>query len=134
PPPKWKPAPPELTSRFEAELANIPGAERKKMFGYSAGFVGGNMFAGIFQDSVVLRLSDANRAVFVERIGGTPFEPMPGRVMREYVVAPKSVVDDDAAFREWLLNASAFTATKPPKVKAEKKPKAPARKTAIRRA
>jgi hypothetical protein len=42
----WKKSPPALVERFEAIVPALSGAERRKMFGYPAAFVGGNMFAG----------------------------------------------------------------------------------------
>ncbi|HYM62290.1 MAG TPA: TfoX/Sxy family protein [Thermoanaerobaculia bacterium] len=117
--PKWKAAPPELTTRFAEMLEAIPDAEPKKMFGYLAGFTGGNMFAGIFQDSIILRLPEAERLA-LQKIGGKPFEPMPGRPMREYVVAPATTVAATAELVRWLKKAHAYAASLPPKNKAKK--------------
>ena len=55
------------------------------MFGNLAGFVNGNMFAGLFGEDLFVRLPD-EEAVGVRRDGGRDFEPMPGRAMRGYVV------------------------------------------------
>jgi TfoX/Sxy family transcriptional regulator of competence genes len=123
--PKWKPPPPALTALFEERLAGIPGAESRKMFGYLAGFVGGNMFSGIFQDSIVLRLSSGDRSEFLDRIGGAPFSPMPGRPMREYVVAPKSLLARPEELQEWIEEAFAYVASMPEKAPAPNTPRPP---------
>ena len=44
--PSFDKSPPELVARFGAVLDDYPEAERKKMFGYPAAFVGGNMATG----------------------------------------------------------------------------------------
>jgi TfoX/Sxy family transcriptional regulator of competence genes len=80
--------------------------ERKKMFGYPAAFVNGNMFAGVFQDEIMLRLPEAKRAE-IAQAGATGFAPM-GRTMREYMLAPKSMQTDTAALASWLNEAFRF--------------------------
>ncbi|HEX9164113.1 MAG TPA: TfoX/Sxy family protein [Thermoanaerobaculia bacterium] len=120
---QWKAAPEELTDLFAKELEKLRDVEPKKMFGYLAGFTGGNMFAGIFQDSIVLRLPEDARAEFIKKTGGEPFAPMPGRVMKEYVLASKPLLKKRAELASWLEKARAYTATLPKKAKkaAEKK-------------
>ena len=119
--PKWRPAPAALIQQFGRAVEDLRAVEARKMFGYPAVFLNGNMFAGLFQDSVVLRLSAADRGTLP---GATPFEPMPGRPMREYVVAPASVVDSPAQFRTWIERARSFAASLPPKQAARKATKA----------
>ena len=48
--PSFDKSPPELVERFAAVMDRYPDAERKKMFGYPAAFVGGNMATGLFAD------------------------------------------------------------------------------------
>jgi TfoX/Sxy family transcriptional regulator of competence genes len=114
---KWKPASDEWVRAFEAAL---PDVERRKMFGYPAAFVNGNMACGLHQDGLVLRLGDDDRAALV-REGGIPFEPMPGRVMREYVVAPQKLASKKADLKRWLERAVAHAAQLPKKAKKKKK-------------
>lgn len=132
PMPKMRPAPPELTARFAELFAAMPGVEPKKMFGYLAGFTGGNMFAGIFQDSLILRLDEPDRLALVQK-GGAPFEPMPGRVMREYLVVPKAVLDSSKQLSQWLQKAQEYGASLPSKQKAAKAAAKRAAKPAAKR-
>ncbi len=106
---------------FHEAVAGIEGVEVRKMFGFPAAFIGGNMTAGLHQDSVMVRLPDAERA---ERLaeGWSLFEPMPGRPMKEYVALPPEVAADVTAVRGWIERAAAYVRTLPPK--APKKPKA----------
>jgi hypothetical protein len=53
---KWKKAPAELVQLFESEVARLGVAEVKQMFGYPAGLVNGNMFAGVCEDLAVFHL------------------------------------------------------------------------------
>jgi len=117
--PKWRPAPEGLVRVFEAAVRNIPDATLKKMFGYPAAFVGGNMFSGLFQESAIVRLPEDQRSDLM-RAGARPFEPMPGRPMREYVVLPPPVVESPGELRRWLDEARVYAATLPPKARANK--------------
>ncbi len=62
PMPAFTKAPKELVQWFERALKDFPMATARKMFGYPCAFVNGNMFAGLFQDEMFLRLSDEGRA------------------------------------------------------------------------
>ncbi len=84
---QWKKTPPELAATFDKAAPKDPAVVRKPMFGYPALYLNGNMFAGTFQDKIVARLSETERARAV-KAGAKPFEPMPGRPMKEYVVIP----------------------------------------------
>jgi TfoX/Sxy family transcriptional regulator of competence genes len=114
----WTKSPQALVDLFEESLPDDPRVERRKMFGYPCIFVGGNMCAGLHQLSMLVRLSPADAAALP---GAKPFEPMPGRPMRGYVLVPDDVLTDEAALAGLIVKAVAFTATLPPK---EKKPKA----------
>ncbi len=95
----------------------------RPMFGCPAYFTGGNMFAGVWQETMMLRLSEDDRGR-VTAAGGRPFEPMPGRVMREYVALPPDMVADRAAAAVWVGKAAAYAASLPPKAKKPRKKKA----------
>lgn len=107
----WKRSPPELVAAFEKAAPKDPRAVRRPMFGYPALFVNGNMFAGTFQDRVMVRLPEDQRK------GLRPFEPMPGRPMKDYAVLPPEVVGKPATLRAWIARAMEYTATLPPKKK-----------------
>ena len=85
--PKWTKAPEALVALFERSTATIPDVEGRKMFGYPAAFIRGQMFSGLFQSSMILRLSPDDRAQFLEEFGATAFEPMPGHRPRLLEVA-----------------------------------------------
>ena len=117
PMPKWERSPDELVAAFATYVASIPDAESRKMFGYPAAFVNGQMFAGLFGPEMILRLSESDRAAFVAQTGASAFEPMPGRPMREYVVVPEAV-RMSPALDHWLEWSARYARSLPPKQKA----------------
>lgn len=117
----WRKSPPALIAAFDAALPDDPHVERRKMFGYPAAFAHGHLFTGLHQENLMVRLGEAQRAALVKN-GGRPFEPMPGRAMREYVVVPDTIVEDKRALAMWLKRGLAYVGTLP--AKAEKRSKA----------
>ena len=103
----------DLFQRAVAELANV---QSRQMFGCPAAFTKTQMFASLFQDRMIVRLSEADREA-AARDGARPFEPMPGRLMREYVVVPAAVRESPSTLREWLAKAHAYAGSLPPKKK-----------------
>ena len=113
--PGFAKSPPELIERFHAVTADVPGAERRLMFGYPALFVGGNMVSGLYESSWFVRLGDAERADLLAVEGAGPVEIMPGRAMTGYVALPAALIADDGAIRSWVERAVEFGRTLPPK-------------------
>jgi TfoX/Sxy family transcriptional regulator of competence genes len=118
---KWRPSPPDLLKTFD-DVAPPPPVVRRKMFGYPAAFVNGNMFLGLFQDQMIVRLPEQTREDLI-REGGAVFEPMPGRPMREYVVVPPRILGDSKGLSSWVGKALAYGRGLPPKAAKEKKKK-----------
>jgi TfoX/Sxy family transcriptional regulator of competence genes len=85
------------------------------MFGYSCVFAKGNMFAGLHQAGMVLRLPDEQRAEFLRLKGAKQFEPMPGRVMREYVVVPNVLLNEVDQLRAWVEKSLTYVSSLPAK-------------------
>jgi TfoX/Sxy family transcriptional regulator of competence genes len=111
----WERSSPELTARFEAMAATVPGLERRKMFGELAGFVNGNMVTGLHSGRWFVRLPEDVRAEALALDGARLFEPMPGRPMTEYVALPPDIVADDEAVASWMARAVAYGGTLKPK-------------------
>jgi hypothetical protein len=123
--PSFEKSPPELVARFDAAAARftaggagadgVPPAERRKMFGYPALFVGGNLATGLFADTWMVRLAPADLAELLALPGAGPFSPMPGRSMRGYATLPPTVVANDAALAGWVARSLTFAGTLPSK-------------------
>ena len=101
-----------------------PPAAQRKMFGYPAGFVNGNMFMGLFQDDMILRLPESGRQALLKVDGAKIFEPMPGRPMREYVAVPPRVIANQKELTSWVSRAFEYGASLKPKSKTSKPKKA----------
>ena len=116
-------SPPALIERFDAVAADFPEATRRLTFGYPCLYVGGNMVTGLFGDSWHVRVGKGDTDELLRLPGARPFEPMPGRPMTGFTLLPETIVDDDAAIREWVGRAIAHVSTMPvktPKPRASK--------------
>ena len=113
--PPFEKSPPELIARFDTIAERHPEAQRKKMFGYPALFVGGNLVTGLFADRWMIRLAPDDLSTMMAMPGGGPFEPMAGRTMKGYATVPVDVVADDAALDDWVARSIAFGRTLKPK-------------------
>src|SRR5215472_7778040 len=99
--PSWNKISPEQSARFEAALPE--GVERRSMFGCPIGVVNGNMFTGVHNDEINVRLSEADRRQFLRDYeGACIFSPMKGMQMKEYVVVPPKVADEPALLAQWI--------------------------------
>ena len=122
--PGWSKSPPALVEVFEAVFPGSPAVARQ-MFGYPAGFVNGNMFMGLHQENMVLRLPDGPRAELLAIEGAATFQPMAGRPMKEYVTVPAALLASPEELEPWVAKALAHGASLPPKAaKTKAKPKA----------
>jgi TfoX/Sxy family transcriptional regulator of competence genes len=103
-------------------LDALPGArdvETLPMFGGIAATVNGNIAAGLFGRSAMVRLSAEDQERVLEE-GGSLFDPMGrGPTQADKVMLPERVMRD-GSLRTWLEKAISFTRTLPPKVKSKK--------------
>lgn len=106
---------------FITEKMKDKECDYKKMFGYPAYFINGNMFVGVFGDKLFLRLSDVDITAITRTSKEiSPFEPMKGRPMKGYVFLPKSVYSIGTFFEEWLTKSINYVSSLPPKQKKKK--------------
>lgn len=115
----WAKASGQLIAMLETKASRLT-VEKRKMFGSTCWFANGNMFAGVHEESVILRMSEADRKEIIaahDEVG--LFEPMPGRKMREYLAIPSTLANDEKRFDGWLKRSHRFAASLLPK---EKKP------------
>jgi len=114
PMPSFDKAPAKLIERFTEVMTARPTVAVRKMFGYPAAFVNGNLATGLHRARWFVRLSEADTAVLMA-LGGGPFEPMPGRPMRGYAVLPPSIAEDPGAAGAWVDRALDHVGGLPPK-------------------
>lgn len=95
--------------------------QKKTMFGCPVYFANGYMFTGVHGDKIFLRLADDQQiAVKAQYPEACAFEPIKGRIMKDYITIPQTMYDDAAAFNVWLLQAFERVSSLPEKVKAAK--------------
>lgn len=121
---KWEKAPEELKALLGKALAGID-CEKKLMFGYPAYFINKNMFAGLFQSSVFLRLSPDQVSRLSKKYAPlSALEPMPGRPMKNYFVLPEELYKNENTFRAVAAEAADYARTLPQKKKSGTKNRA----------
>jgi hypothetical protein len=70
---------------------------------------------------VFLRLSEPDRKEARELPGVAPFEPMPGRPMKEYLVFPSDLLSDGSRAKPWIAKSLQYVRGLPPKQKSHRK-------------
>jgi TfoX/Sxy family transcriptional regulator of competence genes len=104
-----------------------PTITMKPMFGNLAGFVNGNMFAGLFGEDLFVRLPD-DEAAAVRGGGGRDFEPVPGRAMKGYVLVPEDWRARPHAVAPLVERALELTSRMPAKAAKPARARKPSRK------
>ena len=117
----WKKSPPELIATFVKAKPEDPAVQQRPMFGYPAFFLNGKMFAGTFQDKIVVKFGGNRNIPGAKTAKG--FEPMPGRPMTGFFVVPESIVKNPAKLRAWVEHAHDYAKTLPVKKAPAKKPR-----------
>ena len=117
----WPKASKELGERLVPRLEKYH-CERRKMFGADVWFFNGNMFAGVFGDGMILRLSDEDgMSIKKEMPGVGVFSPNEVMVMREYVFVPPGYLDDLENIDRWIERSYGLVASLPIKPPRKKK-------------
>ena len=112
----WKKSPEELVALFLELTRELEGIEPRKMFGYPCCFVNGNMFTGLHQENWVVRLDEETREKLLKK-GWKQFEPMKGRVMKQYLSLPEATLKKKAEIKKMLLKSLEYAGSLPPKKK-----------------
>ncbi|MFW9933332.1 MAG: TfoX/Sxy family protein [Candidatus Thorarchaeota archaeon] len=111
----WNKPSEELLIMLEELVDHIP-FERRKMFGQYALFYDGQMFAGVFQDDIFIRLpAEKQKDLMRYNDEVEQFQPLKGRAMREYVTIPESIYSDEDTMKSLINESIAFVKSLPPK-------------------
>ena len=120
---KMTPPSKEMEDLFASLVEDLPGAEKRRMFGCPCAFAAGNMFAGVVEDRMMIRLSEKDRKEFLAIEGAKPFEAMAGRVMRQYVEVPPSMLSRKPRLAAWIERSYGYAGSLPPKSPRSKRKK-----------
>ena len=117
----WRKSSTEAISLLDALAPQDPEVVRKLMFGWPCLFANGNLFAGMHREGLVLRLPDSDRAKILKQSGVVEFAPMPGRIMKGYVMIASPLAWKRDELASWIDKSLAFGRQLPPKAKPAKK-------------
>jgi len=122
PRPEFRKSPPALAERFREVVARYPEAQVRVVFGCPCAFIAGNMISGLFGDEWFVRLPPDQRPALLRLKGAHPFEPMPGRQLREQTVLPASIVGSPAKLQAYIEKAVVHGRSLPPKAPKSRRP------------
>jgi TfoX/Sxy family transcriptional regulator of competence genes len=115
---EWKKASKELGDLLASAIEPFQ-VQHKMMFGSPVYTVKHNMFSGVHGDHIFLRLSETDKKDISSHFPDVkPFEPLKGRVMKEYVIIPESIYRDEYVLRGWLQRSYDFAFSLPVKTRA----------------
>jgi TfoX/Sxy family transcriptional regulator of competence genes len=117
---KWREPDERVIEIYEIITSKLVGIEQRKMFGCPCAFIKGNMFFGVFQDQLFLRLGDDQRKIVGKSFSLLPFTPM-GRAMKAYITIPVELLADTPQLIKLVQMGVEHTHTLPQKVKNKKK-------------
>jgi TfoX/Sxy family transcriptional regulator of competence genes len=102
---------------LDSMLLEIPGVKAGKAFGYPGYYVGGKLFACVYEDGVSLKVPEEVRERLLKEKGVDYFVPM-GRVkMKEWVLITKKRSSDYLKYEDDFIEAIQYVlalSTKPP--------------------
>ena len=111
-------------SLFSAIAAQLADVMMRKMFGCPCAFVNGQMFAGVYQARIFLRLDPQTREQTLHRSADL-FAPG-GPAMKQYVLLRESMHDQERELTSLFQQSHAFARSLPakaPKPRSAKRPR-----------
>ena len=113
----WKKSPEKLV-QFITDRMSFEECEPRKMFGYQCFFKNTQMFTGLFEDKLFLRLGPADIDDLKRKNKDVEgFQPLPGRTMKEYIIIPERIYKNEKAFDVLLAKSIKYVSSLPPKKK-----------------
>ena len=79
---------------LDSFLLNIPIVKPGKMFGYPAYYVGGKLFASVYEDAVCVKVPESLANELLKREEIVHFQPMGRRKMREWIQINRNNSED----------------------------------------
>ena len=103
-----------LAQRIRTALHDRDGLTERKMFGGLCLMLHGNMFAGVIDDELMLRVGPERSDELLGRPGARPMD-FTGRPMKGYLYVEPAAFAGETGLRDWLAYALTFVETLPPK-------------------
>jgi hypothetical protein len=103
-----------LAERIRHGLARRKGIEEKKMFGGVGFLLNGNMLVGVWKDSLIVRVGDAQSEAALLEPSVKAFD-ITGRPMKGWVLVEPGGVESDEQLKGWIQRAVLFVRSLPAK-------------------
>lgn len=104
----------QLADRVRQTLGKQRGLAEKRMFGGVCFLLRGNMLAGIWEQSLIVRLGLDEAAKALKEPNVREFD-VTGRPMRGWVIVDPDGLERDEQLAAWLAQAQEFVETLPAK-------------------
>jgi TfoX/Sxy family transcriptional regulator of competence genes len=104
----------DTAARINQCVSGWKDTRQKNMFGGVCYLLKGNMFCGVYKDSLILRLGEdgAKKALTLPSVN--PFD-ITGKPMKGWVMVAPAGFQRDEDLKEWLSRAREFASQLPPK-------------------
>jgi TfoX/Sxy family transcriptional regulator of competence genes len=103
-----------LADRVRNAVASKGNISERRMFGGLCLMLNGNMFAGVMQDELMLRVGPERFEAALARPGARPMD-FTGRSMAGYIYVAAPALTQTASLTSWLDEALGFVETLPVK-------------------
>lgn len=117
--------------KFNPELSELLGKrilecgfnpDLRKMFGHEVFFLNGFMFCGANADGVFFHVGEKMKDELLSAGKNvSPFSPLEGMVMKEYIQVDMSASTDAKKIKKWIVTSGNYLLSQPPKLKKLKK-------------
>lgn len=106
-----------FSEQFDMIMSEIPDITRRRLFGCQCYWANGYIFTGIDSTGWFVRLSPEDREAIKKKYNAKHFDPLGGKPMREYIMLPEEVLEDQELIDHYLEQSLAFVRAMPPKEK-----------------
>ena len=103
-----------LAGRVRGAILGRDGLSERKMFGGLCLMLNGNMFAGVLNDELMLRVGPGRDEALLAKPGARPMD-FTGRPMKGYLYVEPAAFASDEDLSAWLQEALSFVETLPAK-------------------
>jgi TfoX/Sxy family transcriptional regulator of competence genes len=101
---KWQKPSEQTIALYQNIVSQLDGVEKRTMFGCPCAFVNGNMFFGVYQDQLFLRMGEEQREQLSQIFPIKSFSPM-GKVMKAYIAIPGVIMNEQVKLLTLVKNA-----------------------------
>jgi hypothetical protein len=91
---------PEHETILNKIMQDMPQANAGQMFGYPGYKVNGKLAAGLHEQGIIVKVGQKRVGEIIGQGTGAPFEPMQGRVWKDWVLLTENFEKNKALFDE----------------------------------